>query len=117
MKKNILMLMAALFVISCGSKKEEPAKAPIRVSTEKVTATAGTQGQTYVGIVEENEATALSFTGMGVVKRMLVSEGQRVSKGQLIAETDDTQARNMLAASEAQMAQADDALKRYGILH
>ncbi len=117
MKKNILMLMTVLFVISCGSKKEEATKAPTRVSTEMVTAAAGTQGQTYVGIIEEREATALSFTGMGVVKRMLVSEGQAVSKGQLIAEIDDTQARNMLSASEAQMSQADDALKRYGMLH
>ena len=48
--------------------------------------------QTYVGIIEEREATAVSFTGMGVIKRMLVSEGQAVSRGQLLAEMDDTQA-------------------------
>ncbi len=73
--------------------------------------------QTYVGIVEEREATAVSFTGMGVVKRMLVSEGQAVSKGQLIAEMDDTQARNLLSGAEAQMTQANDALGRYKMLH
>ena len=54
---------------------------------------------------------------MGVVKRLLVDEGQSVSKGQLLAEMDDTQARNMLAGAEAQMAQANDALQRYGQLH
>lgn len=73
--------------------------------------------QTYVGIVEEREATAVSFTSMGVVKRVLVSEGQRVGKGQLIAEMDDTQARNLLIGAEAQMAQANDALERYKMLH
>ncbi len=117
MKKNILMLMAVLLTIGCGDKKEETTKNPVRVSIETVTATAEAAGQTYVGIVEEREATALSFTGMGVVKRLLVSEGQTVGRGQLIAEIDDTQARNMLAASEAQMTQAADALKRYGMLH
>ena len=73
--------------------------------------------QTYVGIVEEREATAVSFTGMGVVKRMLVNEGQPVSKGQLIAEMDDTQARNLLSGAEAQMTQANDVLERYKMLH
>ena len=73
--------------------------------------------QTYVGIVEEREATAVSFTGMGVVKRVLVREGQTVGKGQLIAEMDDTQARNLLSGAEAQMTQANDALERYKMLH
>ena len=54
---------------------------------------------------------------MGVVKRVLVSEGQNVAKGQLIAEMDDTQARNLLAGAEAQMNQANDALERYKMLH
>jgi RND family efflux transporter MFP subunit len=54
---------------------------------------------------------------MGVVKRMLVNEGQAVSRGQLIAEMDDTQARNLLSGAEAQMAQANDALERYKMLH
>jgi RND family efflux transporter MFP subunit len=73
--------------------------------------------QTYVGIIEEREATAVSFTGMGVVKRMLVNEGQYVGRGQLIAEMDDTQARNLLSGAEAAMTQANDALQRYGMLH
>ena len=54
---------------------------------------------------------------MGVVRRVLVNEGQMVSKGQLIAEMDDTQARNLLSGAEAQMAQANDALERYKMLH
>jgi RND family efflux transporter MFP subunit len=54
---------------------------------------------------------------MGIVKRMLVNEGQAVSKGQLIAEIDDTQARNLLTGAEAQMTQANDALARYKMLH
>ena len=117
MKKSILMLLGVMLICSCTSKKEKDAKAPVRVKTEVAQIATSSNGQTYVGIVEEREATAVSFTGMGVVKRMLVSEGQMVSKGQLIAEIDDTQARNLLSGAEAQMAQANDALERFKMLH
>ena len=117
MKKVVLMLLSVILIGSCGEKKEQNAKAPTRVKTQVVTPGMLDNAQTYVGIVEEHEATAVSFTGMGVVKRMLVNEGQAVSAGQLIAEMDDTQARNMLSGAEAQMIQANDALERYKMLH
>ena len=117
MKKGMTMLLAMLLVCSCGQQKEQQTKAPTRVKTEVIASAGGENGQTYVGIVEECEATAVSFTSMGAVKRVLVNEGQAVSKGQLIAEMDDTQARNLLAGAEAQMAQANDALERYTMLH
>ena len=116
-KKIIALMATAVLVSACGSKKESKEKAPTRVKTEVVVAGSQTTDQTYVGIVEENEATVVSFTGMGVVKRVLVSEGQAVGKGQLLAVMDDTQARNLLSGAEAQMAQAEDALQRYGLLH
>ena len=111
------MLLSALLICSCTGKKEQEAKAPIRVKTEVASTATSVNGQTYVGMVEEQEATAVSFTGMGVVKRMLVNEGQAVGKGQLIAEMDDTQARNLLSGAEAQMTQANDALERFKMLH
>ena len=117
MKKSILMLLGVMLISSCTSKKEQTAKAPTRVETEVVSTAMNANGQTYVGIIEECEATAVSFTGMGVVKRMLVNEGQAVSKGQLIAVMDDTQACNLLSGAEAQMTQANDALERYKMLH
>ena len=118
MRKGILGLLAVVIVCSCNEKKEGAVMAPTRVKTEIVGGQSSiSNSQSYVGIIEEQEATAVSFTGMGIVKRMLVSEGQAVSRGQLIAEMDDTQARNLLAGAEAQMAQANDALQRYGMLH
>ena len=117
MKKSILMLLGVMLISSCTSKKEQNTKAPTRVETEVVSTAMNASGQSYVGMVEEYEATAVSFTGMGVVKRMLVNEGQAVSRGQLIAVMDDTQARNLLSGAEAQMTQANDALTRYKMLH
>ena len=124
MRNGLLGLLVLLALSSCSEKKpgstglqKDGVKAPTRVKTEVVTSAIDSRGQTYVGIVEEREATAVSFTGMGVVKRVLVGEGQAVSRGQLLAEMDDTQARNLLSGAEAQMAQANDALERYQMLH
>ena len=117
-EKQIMALMVLVLLFSaCSKKKESEPKAPTLVKTELVTAGGSMGEQSYVGIVEENEATAVSFTGMGVVKRVLVREGHAVGRGQLLAVMDDSQARNVLAGAEAQMAQAEDALKRYGMLH
>ena len=111
------MVLSVMLICSCTGKKEHDSKAPTRVKTEVASTAMSMNGQTYVGMVEECEATAVSFTGMGVVKRVLVNEGQAVGRGQLIAEMDDTQARNLLSGAEATLAQANDALERYKMLH
>ncbi|MBR1682413.1 MAG: efflux RND transporter periplasmic adaptor subunit [Bacteroidaceae bacterium] len=108
---------AAVLLMGCGQQQPGTTKAPTRVRTEVVAASCAIGGQMYVGVVEEAEATAVSFTSMGTVRRVLVSEGQAVSRGQLLAEMDDTQAQNMLAVTRAQLAQAEDALARYSQLH
>ena len=114
MKKVLWMLLSVMLLGSSCQQQggKSSTKAPTRVKTQVVS-----PGMVYVGMVEEREATAVSFTGMGIIKRMLVNEGQAVSKGQLIAEMDDTQARNILTGAEAQMTQANDALARYKMLH
>ena len=119
MKKVYLILLSVILLgSSCQQQTAKSSmKAPTRVKTLVVSSDVVDNAQTYVGMVEEREATAVSFTGMGVVKRVLVREGQAVSKGQLLAEMDDTQARNLLSGAEAQMTQANDALARYKMLH
>ena len=119
MKKVYLILLSVILLgSSCQQQTAKSSmKAPTRVKTLVVSSDVVDNAQTYVGMVEEREATAVSFTGMGVVKRVLVREGQVVGKGQLLAEMDDTQARNLLSGAEAQMTQANDALARYKMLH
>ena len=117
MKKGILAFITLLLICGCGDKKEQKQKALIRVNTEILGTENVDRLRQYVGTVEENEGTAVSFTGMGVVRQVLVDEGQAVKRGQLIAVMDDTQARNVLSGAEAQMAQANDALSRYKMLH
>ena len=132
MKKYVfLLLVGVLAVISCSENKKVEQKAPIRVETQVVSPGMTDDAQTYVGIVEEREATAVSFTSMGVVKRILVKEGQIVSRGQLLAEMDPTtssnsveiarasvnQAKDMVKQAEATYNQAKDAYDRLKLLH
>lgn len=117
MRKTIWILLSVLLLTSCTKTVEQKTKPPVRVKTEVVSAAGADGGHAYVGVIEEREATAVSFTSMGVVKRVFVSEGQAVGRGQLIAVIDDTQARNMLTGAEAAMAQANDAQARYKLLH
>ena len=64
MKSKILMslLAMALTATSCGNGHDKQEKAPTRVKTEVVKSTNDGTSKPYVGIVEEREGTAVSFT-------------------------------------------------------
>ena len=68
MKQVLLGLLAVLMICSCSERKESGAKGPTRVKTQMVSPAFTDGAQTYVGIVEEREGTAISFTSMGVIK-------------------------------------------------
>lgn len=103
--------LLAVMVTACG-KKAPAASVPLSVSVEEATPTDAYLEQHYVGIVEENTSTPVSFVGSGTLQRVCVEEGQAVSKGQLIAELDMSQAKSLVAAAQAQYDQAQDALRR-----
>lgn len=119
MKIIKMMAVAVLGVVmtACSSKKEEKTVEPITVTTEVAAASSDYLDKTYVGTIEAKATTAVSFVGSGTMAKLYVSEGQRVGKGQLLAELDATQNNNMLAAAKASMAQANDALARMKQLH
>ena len=108
MKKNVLLtwIAIAMMILSTGcSNQEEKVKnvAPMRVQSEIVHPSSDVHTKSYVGVVEEELAISVGFTGSGTISKVCVSEGQTVKKGQLIAEIDKTQAQNMLMAAKAQM--------------
>lgn len=116
-----LALVAALILMIAACKPQHEEKQlsteAISVTTEVAASTTDYLSRTYVGTIEEQSSTPVSFTGVGRVVRVCVEEGQHVAKGQLIAELDEAQSRNMLATAEAQMRQAEDALARMKQLH
>ncbi len=73
--------------------------------------------RSYSGTVEEGSGTVVSFSTAGTIKTLSVSEGDRISKGQLIGTLDDGTLRNAYDIALATLNQAKDAYSRMKILH
>ena len=118
MKRLLIpVLSSLLFLTACSNKQGLKEEETIRVEVEKATLSGSYAQLPYVGVVEEESSTMVSFTGMAMLKTITVSEGQNVRRGQLLATIDDTQARNALAAAKATLNQALDAQARMKQLH
>ena len=63
-EKRIIVATVPIVLCGCSDEKSSETKAPIRVKTEVVSVTANANSQSYVGVVEESEATAVSFASM-----------------------------------------------------
>lgn len=116
-KINCIAVLLAILLSACGKSEKNYEVEALKVSTETVCAGTTSAGKHYVGKVEEESSTPVSFIGMGTVTKVYVEDGQYVSKGQLIAEMDPTQCENTLQAAKASLDQAMDAQKRMQVLH
>lgn len=112
-----MYVLLALLCLSACSIKEEKQVAPVRVETERVSGDDSFLWGSYVGEVEPESSTAVSFPGSGTVQKVMVDCGQTVRKGQQIAVMDPTQSQNAVMAAEAMMMQAEDAYNRMKELH
>ncbi len=117
MKTHLIALALAVAMTGCQSKEEAKQQSALPVAVETVSETSTLAPRSYVGQVEEQQSTILSFTGTGAIKQMLVDEGQQVKRGQLIAVMDEEQMQNTLSNAKAQLAQAQDAYDRLKIVH
>lgn len=110
MKSNVALILLSSMILLCNCHKEKATTSlpPTRVKVEELNMSNQSMGQTYVGIVEEREATAVSFTSMGVIRRMPIHEGEYVRRGQLLAEIDPTTVDNTVEAAQASINQAND---------
>jgi len=85
---------------------------PVKVKTQKAEIFNEKESFAYSGTIEESESTPLSFPVNGTVLEVLVSEGDFVRKGQLLAALNDATFKNMYEMSQAALKQAEDAYKR-----
>ena len=122
MKRVVLSVAFALFAMlsltNCG--KKQTAEATVKIIPVKVMnigLSDNPTGQNYVGTVEESSAVSLGFAGMGTVERVLVAEGQRVKKGQLLAVMDGSTVQNAYNVAKSTLNQAQDAYNRLKPLH
>lgn len=102
--KSALIIATALSWQGC---KEAPQKnEELRnVILARVGATDGDERSAFPGVIEENSSVSASFMADGRLARLLVKEGDRVRKGQLLAALDDSDYAIGVAQLEAQFAQ------------
>ena len=103
----------AMLLASCTSKSQEMQREQgVKVKTISLKSDELTASKSYVGVVEEETASALSFSVQGNVERIYVTEGQLVNKGQLLAELGTENLKSACDAAQATLKQAQDAMSR-----
>ena len=110
---GLLMLFFLLLATGCkehqndGMKTTAPA---VRITIVQPTSIGNVQG--FSGTVEEMTGSVLSFAVSGTLKNIKVSPGDKIGKGQLVAEVDDVTLRHTHDMAVAAMRQAEDAYER-----
>ena len=116
MKTTCLALtLCACLLAGCGERRAEPPLRSVMVAMPEPVGSLS--ARSYNGIVKEAREISLGFKTPGQISRVAVSEGQRVSRGQLIATLDDADYRLGVEAARVQYSQMADELRRLGQLH
>lgn len=107
------------FVFSACNDKDKPVvSGPVRVNVEVVGRSDSTAAtRQYSGTVEASDESVLSFSIPGTITKIYVAEGQKVSKGQLIAKIKSYNLVNSRNIAQAELEEAKDAYQRLKKLH
>ncbi len=112
----ILGLTPILF--GCAKKEKATVTGPVRVNVEVAGNSAtNPSSQNYSGTVEAANSSTVSFSVPGTITKIYVDEGQRVNKGQLIAQVKSENLINSRNIAQAELEEARDAYQRLKKLH
>jgi len=114
-----LATIMLLGVTSCNKKNNQISISDQRssVKVQKVVLSNEDNQSSYVGTVEESVSVPVSFLTMGQVANVYVTEGQKVRKGQLLAELNNSNYRSMYQMALSKEKQAEDAYNRLSDLY
>jgi HlyD family secretion protein len=112
MVRAFAMLALGLMLAGCGGGSKAP-QGPPPLAVDEASAKRQDISTSIVldGQIAPLQQSTLSSTQSGTVTAVLVNEGDRVSKGQLLAQLDDSQLRAQLAANQATVAQSSAKLE------
>lgn len=114
-----LVACATLFLYSCNSKQSGDRGWSDAIAVEVMVVNDANAGmeRNYVGDIGSEQEVAISFPMGGTLTKVAVKNGDRVSKGQLLAEVDATTAASLHATALATLRQAEDAYRRLENVH
>lgn len=101
------LVVAGLVFSACGGKSGQPPPAPLAVDVTKVAQRDISTRLSLDGQITPLQESTLSTPESGTVADVMVNEGDRVNKGEILAKLDDAQLRAQLAASQASVAEAE----------
>ncbi|MCK9159750.1 MAG: efflux RND transporter periplasmic adaptor subunit [Bacteroidaceae bacterium] len=116
--KFIAIASFTFMLTSCfNGHKEEKIVEKIPVKSITVESAPIAQSDRYIGTIVESRSSTLSFEVPGNVKQVLVSEGDKVVKGQLLAILNKGNIANNYSATSSTLKQAQDTYDRMAILY
>jgi membrane fusion protein (multidrug efflux system) len=120
---RVAVLLSCAVLWGCGSKDSHPSKAPSNPSTlpseeRKVEVTEAlprpiSYTVSAVGSLKTVEDVTVSPKKAGIIHQILVKEGDRVKKGQVLVHLDDVDARFQVERAEAGVKQAAATVETY----
>ncbi len=114
----ILVSLVGVFV-GCAPQtaKESNTESVFNVRAQVVGTSTPEQIYSYVGAIEADRTTAISFSVGGGVERIYVDEGQRVAKGAVLAQLNSDNLSDIYEAAKAKRLQAQDGMRRVEIMN
>lgn len=119
-KRALAAICASVFLLTgCHQKLENAADQPVPVRLQLPHHVQQPVSVAVSGTVEANITALTAFQVGGRVSHVYVEEGQRVTKGQILADLDPTDYRNAYgaAAGEADAASAENLKAKAGLRH
>lgn len=120
-RTNLLQLTAMLLVSSffwnCSNATPKDEERVILVKTVSVSPSNKICSNSYVGLVEEELSSSLSFQSIGNIESIYVGEGQRVGKGQLLATLNKANLKSTYDIALSTLNRAKDGYERMKLLH
>ena len=115
-----ITLIALLSLSSCivvVREQKQQDEQPIQCEVITVQPTTSRSRYTYMATVQAEAHIPLSLPLGGTITRVNVKPNTEVSNGDVLLQVDDTQARHALAAAQASLKQAQDAMRRSTPMH
>lgn len=113
----VAFIISCMMLVGCTEKSRKLEKKNVKVETISVGNTNLGGTKDYVGTIEEKMGSTLSFEIAGNITSIRVEEGDRVSKGQLLATINPTTVKEAHRATLTTLKQAQDAYRRFLPLH
>ncbi len=110
---HAVLMSVVLLLAGCNnSEATDNNRKPVSVEVQEISKEDYSETMAYSGTIEESEAIPMSFSVVGTVSRVYVSEGDPVNKGTLLATLNNATYQNTYDMTLATEKRAEDAYRR-----